>query len=176
MSLARQSYSTDKSFTMSGTTRWCRGRFAKEQRDIKIRSEMESVHYIRDGKWKCWWDQRWKVKVMMRSEMKSENGDENRDGKWKRGWDQGWKVKVRRRSKRKSKNWYCQEKDNFLHITVSKKDAQHKQIQLGHPTDVQLFSNWLEDVVKLFPSGHKKGAKMSLSCHCYLLSWSLLGQ
>ena len=41
----------------------------------------------------------------------------------------------------KSKHWCCQEEDKLLHITVSKKDAQYKQIQLGHPTDVQLFSN-----------------------------------
>ena len=50
MILARQSYSTDKGFAMSGTTRLCKGKFAKEQRDIKIRPEMKSEDYIRDGK------------------------------------------------------------------------------------------------------------------------------
>ena len=152
MSLARKSYSTNKSFAMSGTTRWCRGRFAKEQRDLKIRSEMGSEDYIRDGKWKCWWDWRWKVKVMMRSEMESESEGEIRDGKWKRGGDQ--RGKVRSGSAKKKIGFF----------TVRKKDAQHKQIQIGHLTDVQLLSNWLEVVAKLFPSGHKKGAKMSSSC------------
>ena len=160
MNLARQSYSSNKSFAMSGTTRWCRGRFAKEQQDIKITPVMESEDYIRDGKWKCWWDRRWKVKVMIRSDMESESEEESRDGKWKWRWDQRWKVKVRRRSERKSKNWRCQEEDKLLPITVSKKGAQQKQIQLGHPTDVQLLFNWLEDVAK-FPSGYKNGAKMS---------------
>ena len=80
------------------------------------------------------------MKARMRSEMEGE---------------------VRRRSKRKSKNWYCQEEDKLLHITVSKKDAQHKQIQLGHPTDVQLLStDWkmssscFQAVIKKVPRCH----------------------
>ena len=105
MSLARQSYSTDKSFAMSGTTRWCRGKFAKEQRDIKIRPEMKSEDYIRDGKWKCWWDWRWNVKVRMRSEMESESEDEIRDGKWK--WGREKKARI---GSAKNKISFCQQK------------------------------------------------------------------
>ena len=108
-----------------------------------MRSEMESesVDEIRDGKWKWWWDQRWKVKVGMRIEMESESEDEIRDGRWKWGGDQRGKVTIGIAKKK---------------ISFCKKDSQHKQIQLGHPTDVQLLSNWLEDVVKLFPSVIKK--------------------
>ena len=58
------------------------------------------------------------MKAMMRSEMESESEGEVREEKEE-----------------------LVEENKLLHITVSRKGAQHKQIQLGHLTNVQLLSN-----------------------------------